>query len=88
MRGSSPAATARSDLEDHLAFGEWFRRHALDPTHMPHVIRVAPTGSWHGRARPLPGAARCWVPGGPSDEAGASARLVDVSEAGVQLARR
>jgi hypothetical protein len=27
-------------MADHLAFGEWFHRHTLDPTHMPHVIRV------------------------------------------------
>ena len=34
-RGDSPER-----LDDHIAFGEWFRRHAADPTHMPHVIRV------------------------------------------------
>jgi hypothetical protein len=35
-RGDGP-----SRLDDHVAFGEWFRRHAADPRHMPHVIRVA-----------------------------------------------
>lgn len=31
----------RSDgLRDHLAFGEWFYRHALDPEYRPDVIRV------------------------------------------------
>jgi energy-coupling factor transporter ATP-binding protein EcfA2 len=27
-------------MDDHLAFGEWFYRHTVDPTYMPHVIRV------------------------------------------------
>jgi hypothetical protein len=35
-RGANP-----DGLHDHLAFGEWFYGHALDPSHMPHVIRVA-----------------------------------------------
>jgi hypothetical protein len=35
-RGEDSAA-----LQDHLAFGEWFLRHTLDPTYRPDVIRVA-----------------------------------------------
>lgn len=35
-RGANP-----DGLHDHLALGEWFYRHALDPGHLPHVIRVA-----------------------------------------------
>lgn len=35
-RGDGPA---RAD--GHVAFGEWFLGHTLDPAHMPHVIRVA-----------------------------------------------
>ena len=27
-------------MDDHLAFGEWFHGHTLDPTYMPEVIRV------------------------------------------------
>lgn len=28
-------------LHNHLAFGEWFYRHALDPARRPEVIRVS-----------------------------------------------
>ncbi len=35
-RGADP-----DRLHNHLAFGEWFYGHALDPSHMPHVIHVA-----------------------------------------------
>jgi hypothetical protein len=38
-RGEDPAA-----LHDHLAFGEWFLRHTLDPTYRPDVIRVPGDG--------------------------------------------
>ncbi len=43
----------RDGLHNHLAFGEWFYGHALDPAHMPHVIRVASSvdmrwDRWHG----------------------------------------
>lgn len=35
---------ARGEPEDslihHVRFGEWFRHHSLDPTHMPEVIRA------------------------------------------------
>jgi hypothetical protein len=34
-RGEDPSA-----VENHVAFGEWFYRHALDPEFMPEVIRV------------------------------------------------
>jgi hypothetical protein len=44
-RGAARAAHRRGDdpgaLYDHLAFGEWFYRHSLDPTHRPDVIRNA-----------------------------------------------
>jgi hypothetical protein len=32
-------------LPHHVAFAEWLRRHAQDPTHMPHVLS---TGGWDG----------------------------------------
>lgn len=38
-RGEDPAA-----LHDHLAFGEWFLHHTLDPTYRPDVIRVPGDG--------------------------------------------
>ena len=34
-RGEDP-----DGLENHVASGEWFYRHTLDPTYRPHVIRV------------------------------------------------
>jgi hypothetical protein len=34
------ADATQDHMDDHLAFGEWFYRHTLDPGHMPHVIRV------------------------------------------------
>jgi hypothetical protein len=46
-------------LDDHVAFGEWFRRHAGDPTHMPHVIRVSSSGDMRWDRWDL------WVAGDP-----------------------
>ena len=47
-RGANPDV-----LDNHLAFGEWFYGHALDPSHMQHVIRGASAVDmrwerWHG----------------------------------------
>jgi hypothetical protein len=40
LRLTERADAGPDRMDDHPAFSEWFDRHTLDPTHMPHVIRV------------------------------------------------